>query len=183
MFSCLPVVAADVVALWDGMLVMIGDCLYHGGYSFFFFSVLVFAIAHRLSTWSRRMPDANARIAWWAAGACLIAATYYLSIVSFAYHVYPYIPADKGGGDYTEATLVTIHFHGDAVVPLEMLAPGGGASTDSKQSKPVIIIEETPTSVYIADPTDAGGPYSWRRGSTPTILQITRSDIAGILYD
>jgi hypothetical protein len=183
MFSCLPVLGADILSLRHGMLGMIGDCLYHGGYSFFFFSVLVFFIAHRLSTWSRRMPDANARFAWWAAGACILAATYYLSIISFAYHVYPYIPADKGGGDYTEATLVTIHFQRDAAVPVKMLELSGVASADSKQSKPVIIIEETPTSVYVADPKDAGGPYFWRRGSTPTILQITRSDIATVEYE
>jgi hypothetical protein len=181
---CLPVLAADLFALRGAVFKTIIECVCYGGYLFFVFSILVYVIAHVLKARAHRMPDSNARLAWWTAGVCVIAATYYLSVISFAYRVYPFIPADKGGGDYTEAATVTIRLHDGAIVPSEMLARSS-TPTVSKvtiTSKPLIIIEETPACVYVADPADAGGPFSWRTGSIPKIIQITRSDIASIAY-
>ncbi len=187
MACCVPVLAADIAVVWGSTFGTIKECLYYGGYLFFAFSVLLIVIAHRLIVWTYRMPDGTTRVAWWTAGICVLAAVYYLSAVSFAYRVYPFIPADKGGGDYTEATSVTVRLHEGAAVPSWILEPPRPSRTafsprDTALSKPLIIIEETADCVYLADPNDAGGPFGWRRGFIPTIIQVNRSDIASVVY-
>jgi len=41
---------------------------------------------------------------------CLLGVLFYFSILSFARHIYPYIPAVKGGGDYTLSHPVQLTF-------------------------------------------------------------------------
>ncbi len=51
------------------------------------------------------------------------------------------------------------------------------------EQKVFIIFEKTPTSVFLANPMEAGGPENWQRmEELPEILEINREQIGKIEY-
>jgi hypothetical protein len=114
------------------------------------------------------------RSAWYLVG-CLVVPIYYLSLLGFSYAVFPFIPAIRGGGDYSVAPKVFIY-----------LKPPKESATASQPVPPypVILLEETATAMLVASPHDAGGPCQWRLDTKnkPKISMISRDDIAGINY-
>jgi len=111
---------------------------------------------------------------------CIIGALYYMSILAFSFGIYPYISAEKGGGDYSDASTVVIGFDAQFKdsVPSTLLEKVGG----SLNSKSLILIQETGTSYFVADPADAGGPLSWRRNTKPNVFELHRDAVVGITY-
>ena len=109
------------------------------------------------------------RLGAWALTTCLIFPIYYLSLLAFSRTVFPFIPAVRGGGDYSVAPKVLIY------------------RTDHSQRAsptPVILLEETATTLFVANPNDAGGPCEWRLGpeNKPEVLMISRQDITQIKF-
>jgi len=86
-------------------------------------------------------------------------------LVPFSHSVFLYIPATRGGGDYTTSAGVTIDLKHQSV-------PSGPGAT-----KEMVLIEETSTGVYVANPDDAGGPKEWRK------CRINRPDVHFYGYD
>jgi hypothetical protein len=114
--------------------------------------------------------DPISQIAVWIPGMCLLATTYFLSVLAFANGVFPYIPSVKGGGDYELTPIVLVRFkqatdepskdanQNKAVtegmklrssIPPELSATAG---EDPLCSRPVKIIEQTEKTIYVADP-------------------------------
>jgi hypothetical protein len=46
----------------------------------------------------------------------------------------------------------------------------------------LLIIEESGSAIYVADPSDSGGPVEWRRGAKPRITAIRREIVNSIEY-
>jgi len=114
--------------------------------------------------------------------ACLVGALYYFSVLIFAIRVYPYIPAVRGGGDYSESPKVLLHFKKDnlASLPPGILASGGDGLTSEER----VILEITSSSILAVDPREAGGPKCWRGPNRPKIriTEIRRDDVESIAY-
>ena len=139
--------------------------------------LLVGILAAVLFSYVKRQEDNGNRTALWAIGACLLPPLFYLMLLSYAYGVFPFIPAARGGGDYTISPKVIIHFSPSAsgmnMLPL-------ATSADRTQTRPLILIEETNKGFYTADPTDAGGAEEWRTlgGRKPQLIFFSKDAIS-----
>ncbi len=152
-----------------------------GGWVFFVLVGVILLIFWSTNASAKRTEIRSKKLAMWALGLCLIGATYYLSVLTFAFNVYPFIPAERGGGSFTETPLATLRFKGDAsgALPLGLL---DCRSAKCDCTKPLVVIEETNYSIFVADPDDAGGPFAWRVGARPAITSVNRDQIASVSY-
>src|SRR5262249_11252582 len=81
---------------------------------------------------------------------CLELPLIYLNILTFAYRIYPYIPAGRGGGDYTierMATLVLDQQFTNAIPPTLLTNEAHIVET-----KPVYVLHQTPATIVVALP-------------------------------
>jgi hypothetical protein len=113
---------------------------------------------------------------------CLIGMFYFLSIIAFALTVYPAIPVSKGGGNYAESPCVKLNFH-----PVPGLLPVVNAVNPLEQelstSNNFVIVEITPSSLFLARTNDNGGPMKWQKmRDLPNIIELRRDSIDEIVY-
>jgi hypothetical protein len=158
-----------------------------GGILFFAFIGVIFLIWWRTHSRAKLLGDnKNGKTGIWATAVCLMIATHYLAVLSFAFDIYPYIPAERGGGSFVDTPLATLRFKpypaaskpdGATPIPIELLA-----CPSCNYSGELIIVEETTSQLFLANPADAGGPCEWRRGKKPKILSISRDIIQSIAY-
>ena len=142
---------------------------------------------------------------------CISVPVYYLSLMAFSASVFSYIPASRGGGDYTSAPRVVVRLKADFTPDPSVEsfieaddAFGPGLSTGNQalpagksgqvtpiaprksmpRTRPCILIEETAGSIVLAEPSDGGGPVEWRKSQSrrPNVIAISREMIAGIVY-
>ena len=130
----------------------------------------------------KRVPESQRRSMWLLIG-CLVIPTYYFALIAFSRAVFPFIPAVRGGGDYSAAPTVRVYLKEQA--QRETLGPY--LDTTSRQvarTKPIIFLEETATTLFVASPDDAGGPCQWRLDADkkPPVLSINRDAIANVQY-
>jgi len=154
----------------------------NGGYVVFLLVATIIFVAWRTIYLLKDVDDHRIRRSFWSLTGCLILATYYLAVLAFAFRVYPYIPAGKGGGGFVGSPPVTAYFKIDSssgVIPSEVFDCG---VTKCQRSKPLVLVEETGNAFFFADPNDSGGPVEWRRGKRPKILSVSRELISGLSY-
>jgi hypothetical protein len=165
----------------SGLGSLLKEMVWGGGYRFLLLMALIAYVVWRcIRRVSRYRTDTGRRTVVIALTASLVGALSFISTLSFAYWVYPYIPAERGGGDYTDAREVVIMFGDKASVRL----PPGMARSSCNCSKPLLILDATASSVFVADPKDGGGPMAWRREGRPAIqvVEIQRDLIGSVLY-
>lgn len=127
------------------------------------------------------MPAGEGSGYWDALGTCVYSLIFFFVIMVFGYSVYHYIPAAKGGGDFTDARLVSISLKQDSKVQLpDWLF----SRTKKDDSKALVLIEGATNSIFVADPGEQGGPSNWRRSRAcrPRIAEIPRSEIGSLNY-
>ncbi|MGD0013637.1 MAG: hypothetical protein ABSD56_04315 [Bryobacteraceae bacterium] len=160
-----------------------------GGYGYGFLVLLVAFLVRRFMA---PMPDMDARerLGRVAIRVALLGSILILSIFSFAHTVYCHIPAEKGGGDLTQmpdSRVCFLESHKDSI-PVGLLADLNQQPVCTVRVK---IIEETPTSIYLARSSDRG-KYSqknypnaavlWRSGLyRPVVFNVNRLAIASIV--
>ena len=143
---------------------------------FLLFTFFMLFLFWRLSRRSRTLSDPRLKAALWSSGVSILVAIFYICILSFAYSVYPYIPAERGGGSYVDSSEVVLTIQGSTTpLPQNLLE-------SASRSKLLVIIEESATSIYVADPHDAGGPVEWRRGAKPGVIGIRREFVSSVEY-
>ena len=123
--------------------------------------------------------DTNSKAARWVLAICVVGPAYYLSVLAFAFNVYPYIPVERGGGSFVESPIAVLRFKGDfaSTLPEDLLDCHSGKCD---RSVPLIVMEETNVTLFVANPKDAGGPYEWRMGARPEITAINRDVVSTI---
>ena len=179
----IPVIASfdiwfivDFVNHLGGMIIWL-VCLYLG------FSLIFGIIFGTLIKYEKRPTVHGNIIAYRVMGACLSLPLFYLMLLSFAYGVYPYIPAPRGGGDFNGSPKIIIHWDNSAK---QIITSASYLDqTDLTKSKPLILLEETQKGIYVADPLDAGGPSKWRTvgGRKPRLLFIGNDTISNIEFE
>ncbi|MBF0553342.1 MAG: hypothetical protein HQK96_02155 [Nitrospirae bacterium] len=116
-------------------------------------------------------------------GICIVGTLYILNVIAFAFSIYSYIPAYKGGADLSEMLDATIWFRDNYNEPrIPSIAKDIYAGDKGLKSEKVKVIHETPSVIYVAKINDAGGANAWRKGVGPTIYSIRRENIASIVY-
>jgi len=145
-------------------------------------------VRRKMSYWYPGQKE-GAQLARWA----IIITLTILSVLSFAYRVYPLIPADKGGGNFRFSRDARVCMMPDGSVPQALRdVPGSSCSVDVK------ILEITDTTVYSTRADDPGindlgqrpngdnrePAEIWSEGHYfPTVFAISRNRIAFIQYE
>jgi hypothetical protein len=169
---------AELVTLWSIPTV---------SYAFFYYSfcfLAVFLLWHdgkRIKVRCR----SGARPAAWFCTFCIVGGLLYIGIMGFAYGVYPHIPLAKGGGDYSSAPDVELYWKKEAIEALPTNLFSTALSLQSnlvKKSVKLKIIEETESQVFVADPSDHGGPANWMLWSTPKVIALKKDEILSIVH-
>ena len=163
---------------------------------FLFFVLLMSYIIQILVGDAKETKPGEGRRGRYALGVPILGLLYFMTILTFALGVFHYVPRSKGGGDYTKAGLVVLYFkeNGESKVPGRIVEKGCSGPKCSilllferdcgggKHSIPLVMIEGTASSVFVADPKDKGGPTAWRRGreDRPNVIEIARDMIASV---
>lgn len=164
-----------------GLFRLLWDIIRNGGGYFFVFLLLALLLVERTRVRTRELTDWRQRAALKIVAGCLLIAIYYLSVLAFALRIYPYIPVTKGGGDYVNAPTAVLCFQGNNE---KLAVPDlvGSTSNNCISSKELQIIEETTSSIFVADPAAAGGPQAWIIGKKPVVYEIRRDKVGSITY-
>jgi hypothetical protein len=172
----------DVYVLGD-LLGVLENVAYPGTMYFMGFMSLIAYIAWRVYVRidETGVLDKNVAIVGLAVG--IAAALFYLSVLTFALLVFPYIPAAKGGGDFSEAPIIIVRAYPryKESIPPELF---DSAPNDLMRLRSMIMFEERTSSIFIADPNEAGGPSEWRHlgSQKPQIFEIRREAIGSVTY-
>jgi hypothetical protein len=155
-------------------------------------TILVFVLAGvilwRFSGLAARAKDPEDKANLWWVATAIVAGCYLLSVVGFAYSIYPFVPAERGGGNYSHTGLVVVALTSRNGVPDDLLdrksgeRNAGGASVTAEylRTKPLKLIEQTSSWIYVARPEGCEMPAEWR----PTIIALRTDMIASItLYE
>jgi hypothetical protein len=127
---------------------------------------------HRIFTWSRL-----------AIGLPI----YYVCVLAFAFGVYPFMSSSRGGGYYQDSDRITLVIRGGySALPSNLVA----VSTPSQmESKPLVLIEQTSSSLFVADPGDpqrpdqTGGVECWTDFTCrPRVLEVNLSDVVQVQH-
>ena len=113
---------------------------------------------------------------WWVKRIIPVVVLYIVSVLGFAYFIYPFIPVEKSGGNY-------MYTH-ELFVRLVQTTSAGACPDGSLPSDndTYYLLEEDMNWVYLAK-ADAGGPKYWRFGAIynkyrPKVYTIKRSCVA-----
>jgi len=146
-----------------------------GAFSFVLLFLLMIFFAVRTFYRIKRIPDINLRNI--ISIFCFLGVMFYFSILSFARNIYPYIPAVKGGGDYTASIPIHLTFDTNFVTSIPQ------PIMNDSQSNNLILLDANNSFVYLAETNDAGGPMNWRSTTNkPNVYEIRREAIISITY-
>lgn len=170
-----------IAILFKDIALRFGLMLWDGGIVFVLLVVIAAVMTGRLVVRYREL-DVRHRVA--ALAFSMIGALYYLSVLTFALFIFPYIPATKGGGDFDFGGDVRVVFRTDA--DANARAPLILKWQDAKTTDTLKLIHETSTAVFVAHPSDHGGPTVWRHivgaDNRPAVLVINKQLINTIVF-
>jgi hypothetical protein len=91
----------------------------------------------------------------------------YMAVLSYSYGVFPYIPAAKGGADFSFSPKLTIQ-----------LKPAGGETTPPLTIENAIALYSTLSSIYVAQPIAGSDACDWRaHKARPNVTEVVRAEI------
>jgi hypothetical protein len=156
-----------------------GSVFPHGAIYFVFLIALIGFFIMRNAYRFKQIEDRTHRKGMFLSVAVIIIPLFYISMLSFALTVYPYIPYEKGGADYTKERPVSITFDTNAITPTGILITLPQKLLTEDTSNVLILLDENDNTIFLADRTEGGGPEEWRTGaSKPVIFEVNRKAIA-----
>jgi hypothetical protein len=149
-----------------------------GAYAFLCLVILtVLYVSAAAGRW-RVSAEMRARLTILLSACCVTGMFLYLSILTFAYAIYPRIPSARGGGAYTDSVRVQISFR-EPPIDVDTISM---ARPDSQ----FIVLYQNSQSVFLASKADAnaGGPEKWQepRSTKPKVYEVRRETLKGIWY-
>ena len=155
------------------------------------FSLLMGWLVWLLAESKRKVSPNRDAMVWQCVKVMILGLVYYLAVLSFGLGVYQYIPAGRGGGDFTTASFVVLQLKPDAKSKSLKLPKWLSADNPNDELK-LELIEAGSNSIFVANPwkkipdkgPEESGPRIWRRGrkNRPTVLQISRDQILSIRH-
>jgi hypothetical protein len=156
-----------------------------GGIYFIFFIILISFFVLRNSYRVKQIGQINDKAFQRVASismATIVVPLSYISILSFAHNIYPYVPYEKGGGDYTGCHPVLLTFNTNATTQTGLSIVIPNELMNQNKSNCLIMLDENSSFVFLAATNDAAGsPADWRIGTNkPTVYEISREAITCI---
>ena len=173
----------QIVQLWclyHLVMLRASDCdeiLTHGT---FYFGLSLF-LGYQVYSMRKRVIDIknneHTTRMWQVLGVCVLGLIYYFTVAFYGLSAFHYIPAIKGGGDFTFSPLVRLVLKDDDITQYNNWL----INTNNPNGE-LVLIEATSTSLYVANPTENGGPPKWRqaRANRPRVQEIPRSSVVAI---
>jgi hypothetical protein len=161
---------------------ILGEMFIEGGYFYIALMSLVGMLLWRIDTQSDKYREAGLYPTVWVMAACVCGALMYLSTLAFAVRVYPFIPVNRGGGDYTTESTSVLTFDPDfaSAIPKNLV----DVKAASFQSNPVMILHDATETIFVAEKTETNGPEQWRRtgrqNKPQVIYSLKRSAVISI---
>ena len=153
-----------------------------GGIYYFFFMLLIPYVFWRTNSRARKISSPRLKKEMRFTAFALSMMIYFLAIVSFSLRVYPFIPAAKGGGDYTESPTVRLTFRPIPLVDAA-LYPEDEIHDDLSKRSAYVLIEQTPEALYLANAAPGLPPERWRdMRELPTLVEVRRDAIDRVVY-
>jgi hypothetical protein len=161
--------SAIAVRLWEIFFVR--------GKTFLLFVASMAFIVGRLKCRIETYENPRAKAALMIMTSCIFGPLYFLTVLTFSYTIYPNIPANRGGGDFTEAPAIVVYYDNRQTNAVPKEINRGGVS------QPLVLIEESEKWLVVADSQDGGGPKAWRDGEgKPQIYSINRDSVVSFIY-
>lgn len=170
----------DIPLFWEFGSDIWNIVIIDGGYYFIIIMLFIGILAYRILTIKDRNYGDIATKHISVLLICTLASSYFFAAYSFGLRIYPYIPAYKGGGDYSNTSSVIIHFKDIKADHL----PSEIRPKEKIGSNKLIVIEESTNSIFLVNPNDAGGPIEWRKmgSAKPCIYEIRKENLTSIIY-
>jgi hypothetical protein len=136
--------------------------------------IVIFIFSGHLSYqfWSRvqRASDQQDKRALWLVGGAMLVGMYLFSVLGFAYAIYPFIPAERGGGNYEHSPSVVLSvLDEDKTLPPELVDTHTGKFA---RTIPLKLLEQTSAWIYVAAQPSSPAP-KWK----PHIVAIPRNAV------
>ena len=173
-------IAALVILLWitqcraDALM----NILYKSGFRGVLYALLV-AFMFGSMYLSHQQYQKTHAIRIWLLTPPFLGLMYYMSLVGFAHCFFPFIPASRGGGDYLLAPTVSIQLED------EMREAKSHLKTFLDNGDPKVVIDETTTTIFVADECINGGPRAWsqnRPRQRPSVWAVRRDIVGSLEY-
>jgi len=148
------------------------EMLANEGYWYYIFASMAGLIIWATDHWNEAFKKEGLKMEFWNIMLPIVFTFFFLSVLSFAYHIYPYIPVERGGGDYTteKASILTFDPQLANSIPTEVF----DQSHHDLQSKKAVILDETANAIIFTIPksTNLTGVMTeirlWRRNTPDT---------------
>lgn len=111
----------------------------------------------------------------WLVRILMISILYLVSVLGFAFRIYPFIPVQKAGGDYSTADAVTVHLMSTSACSPSNL------NEEIQPSTLYIVLSEDANWIYLAPRDSGGGPSCWKWG--PFCSSLLRKKVTGTTAD
>lgn len=127
--------------------------------------------------WGRvaRALDPRDKSALWLVCGAMLISLYLFSAIGFAYAVYPFIPAERGGGNYIHSADVVLWVKSQSNIPDSFIAV---REPKASRTKPLKLIEQTSSWVYVGSRPASDHPGAWK----PQITAIRKDSIDSITF-
>jgi hypothetical protein len=162
---------------------LFGDSLRDGGYFYLLFVLLVVLMLAFLQHFLPVFAKYRRAGALCAMNLSVTFSFLYLSIIAYAYHIYPYLPVTRGGGDYSadpKVSFLTFAREWVPAIPEEIL------QKNSLQSKPVTVLEDTADAVFVTLEHEQKEREKWRlvgmENKPPVIYALKKDAVVNITY-
>lgn len=190
---------ADCPAQEADLRIRIRTMMMEGGWRVVaYVAMLVVAVWKTITRWQaeNRMSGDTGSLHWkrgvtLAVGTSFTMVLFGISVLGFASRVYPYIPAARGGGDYTHTQIAELclglndtNALGGVFAVRQCNKSKPGKKLDYI-SEPLVIIEHTASSLFVAKPQHWTNSYPtcWQLiTGLPQVSELPASLITGILY-
>lgn len=188
------IVLVLAVYIFGSLWSTLAEMLKEGAYIYVGLIAMIVVILWRVDKRFDEYAKAGLGITMIAITSALCLAFSYFAILVFAARIYPYIPAGRGGGDYTTEintpSVLVFDSKFKDVFPAELI----DESAQRLQSKPLFILRDTADNVIVAVPIKENkekgikenGPFQWRKlgkdNKPQALFGIKREEILYIVY-
>ena len=196
------VVLLDVLCLWP-LSRLIYDMMKRGivvGLAFMLAGVVIWRFEDHLSKQSN--PDPLDRRDIILIGTAIITGCYLFSTIGFALTIYPFVPAERGGGNYFHSPNIALDLGDASGFPEDLLQPrevsekavepvsvrvyepsqlqgfvqNRTAKSQVRRSLPLKLLEQTSAWIYVAPPKGADSFADWH----PRIIAVKATAVSEI---
>lgn len=168
------VLVLDVQCLWP-LMPLISAVLLRARIPIAIFAFMGHLIYQFWGRTQRATNPEDKRALWYLAGAMLLG-LYIFSVIGFAYAIYPFIPAERGGANYIHSPNVVVSINNNDVIPPNLIDVRRGQLS---RTQPMKLIEQTPLTIYIAPRPASDGLLRWN----PHVYAVSRQSVVGMEFE